>query len=137
MVDTCSVVLDTNVFVAAEFNTKSSSARVLGAVRRGSLRMIWNSATRHETRSILEKIPPLSWEAVAGLFRQEDRVDVEARDESFPQIPDPEDRKFARLAHAVGAILISQDKHLLAQPHRMDLLVLTPREFLSGSWKAV
>ena len=124
MADDCSVVLDTNVFVAAEFNTMSDSARILDAVRRGTLRMIWNSATQQETRSILEKIPPLSWEAVADLFRQEYRVEAKAR--PFSQIPDPEDRKFARLAHAGGAILISQDAHLL---------VLSPSEFLSGSWK--
>lgn len=128
------VVLDTNVFVAAGFNPDSASDRIISAVRHGSLRMIWNDETRKETRSILEKIPPLSWTAVADLFRNEERLDAETRPERFTQIPDPDDRKFAALAHASGAILISQDTDLLATPHRIDLLVVTPGEFLSGQW---
>jgi predicted nucleic acid-binding protein len=132
--DSPAVVLDTNVFVAAGFNPGSGSDRIIGAVRQGSLRMIWNDETRRETLSILEKIPPLSWSAVADLFRDEERLDAETHPERFTQIPDPDDRKFAALAHASGAILISQDADLLANPHRIDLLVVTPGEFLSGQW---
>ncbi len=128
------VVLDTNVFVAAAFNPESDSARIRDAVRSGRLRMNWNDATRRETRSILERIPPLSWSAVADVFRHEDRHSGEADTSQFAQIPDPEDRKFAALAHATGSILISQDEDLLAEPHRVDVLVLTPSEFLSGQW---
>jgi hypothetical protein len=34
------VVLDTNVFVAAGFNPRSASARIVEAVKRGQVRMV-------------------------------------------------------------------------------------------------
>jgi len=40
------VVIDTNVFVAAGFNAKSASARILAAVREGRFQLIWNRPTR-------------------------------------------------------------------------------------------
>jgi len=131
------VVLDTNVFVAALFHPEGDSARICDTIRSGHLRMIWNDATRRETRSVLEMIPPLSWRAVECLFRDEDRYAREADASRFQQIPDPEDRKFAALAHATGSILVSLDEDLLAEPHRIAILVLTPSELATGEWAAV
>jgi predicted nucleic acid-binding protein len=54
--DVQSVVVDTNVFVAAGFNAASDAARVLASVRAGTLRMVWDDATRRETEYILGKI---------------------------------------------------------------------------------
>ncbi len=130
------VILDTNVFVAAGFRPESDSARIVEEIRRGRRRMIWNEATRRETRAILDKIPPLSWDEVADLFRDETRWSMKTHPARFGQIPDSTDRKFAALAHASGAILVSQDDDLLAHPERIDVLVLTPGEFLSERWKA-
>ncbi|MDT8368657.1 MAG: PIN domain-containing protein [Longimicrobiales bacterium] len=119
------VVFDTNLFVGAGFNPASASAELLDAVRSGELRMVWSEETRAETRRILEKIPPLDWEAVAELFREEDRVDVTLAASSFTEIPDPDDRKFAALAAETGALLVSSDAHLLAGgDHRF--VVCTP-----------
>jgi len=128
------VVVDTNVFVAAGFNPRSASARVVAAVRQGKLRMIWNVATRSETRRVLRTIPPLSWESVADLFRDEDCHTAPTDPRRVEHIRDPADRKFAALARATGALLISQDEDLLTEPQRMDVLVLSPREFAAGSW---
>lgn len=109
------VVLDTNIFVGGGFNPGSASARLMAAVRAGELRMIWSDETRAETRRILEKIPPLDWEAVEELFREEDRVEVQVDlgDPRWGGIPDEEDRKFAALAVEGGAVLITSDAHLL------------------------
>jgi predicted nucleic acid-binding protein len=123
------VVLDTNVFVAAGFNHRSASAKIVDAVRQGQLRMAWNDATRREIERIIRQIPPLRTQRVAQLFRPSDRFSGPTHPERFTQIPDPDDRKFAALAHAAGAVLISNDAHLLAQRDRMDVTVLTPREF--------
>jgi len=68
------VVLDTNVFVGAGFNPESASAELVRQVRDGALRMPWTEATRAEVERILTKIPPLSWDDVRGLFREEDRI---------------------------------------------------------------
>jgi uncharacterized protein len=53
------VVIDTNVFVAAGFNAKSASARILAAVREERFQLIWNQPTRRETETILRRIPRL------------------------------------------------------------------------------
>ena len=64
------------MFVAAGFNPRSHSARLVQAVRDGRLRMIWDDAIREETEHVMRQIPPLSWTRVAGLFRAEDRSAV-------------------------------------------------------------
>ena len=128
------VVLDTNVFVAAQFNPGSDAARILDAVRRSDLRMMWDPSTRRETRAVLERIPPLSWRKAEELFRADNRFTGKTDADQFRRIPDPQDRKFAALAHATGSILVSWDQHLLAEPHRIDVLVLTPSELYSEGW---
>jgi hypothetical protein len=65
------IVIDTNVFVAAGFNPRSASARVLAAVRQGVFQLIWNKPTQRETEMILRRIPRLHWERVAILFQPE------------------------------------------------------------------
>ena len=65
------IVIDTNVFVAAGFNPRSASARVLAAVRDERFHLIWNQSTRREIEMILRRIPRLNWEEVANLFQPE------------------------------------------------------------------
>lgn len=127
------LILDTNVFVAAGFNPKSASARIVEQVRSGQLRMIWNEDTRREIQHIVSKIPRLSWRRVAELFREEDRYDGKTSPEQFDFIPDPDDRKFAALAEATGAVLITNDDHLLSRRDRAQLPILTPREYWEQS----
>ncbi len=129
-----SVVLDTNVFVAAGFNHTSASANILAAVRRGQVRMVWNQATRREIEHIIHQIPPLRARAVAGhafdeLFRADDCFTAATQPSKFAASPDPDDRKFAARAQAAGAILISSDEHLLRHLDHEDLTVLTPGTF--------
>lgn len=124
------VVLDTNVWVAAGFRRRSASARLVDKIRSGQLRLVWDEATRRETRRILSKIPPLSWDELESLFRDEDRYDGPTAPEQFSYVPDPEDRKFAALSDAAGAPLISMDDDLLAEREKASVPILTPREFL-------
>jgi predicted nucleic acid-binding protein len=125
------VVLDTNVFVGAGFNPRSASAKIVDAVRKGQLRMIWNDATRREIERIMRQIPPSRAQGVSDLFRSEDRYDAPIHRERFAFIPDPDDRKFAALAQAAGATLVSNDDHLLNYRDRTDVPVLTP----GGFWR--
>jgi predicted nucleic acid-binding protein len=125
------VVLDTNVFVAAAFNPRSHAARILDAVREGGLRLIWNEATQRETRRILGRIPPISWEPFADLFREENRRRGAINAGWFGHVSDPDDRKFGALAYATGATLITQDGDLLERRSNVDVPILTPTEFLN------
>ena len=95
--------------------------------------MVWNDATQREIERIVHQIPPLRAQPVAPLFRPADRFIGSTHPEQFAVIPDPDDRKFAALADAAGAVLISNDEHLLGSRDRMNLTVLTPSEFWKGA----
>lgn len=123
-------VLDTNVFVGAGFNPGSSSARLLKMVETGDLELLWTEATRRETAHILRQIPRLSWDEVEPLFRAEARFADELPLEPFGYVEDPDDRKFAALAAASGATLVTSDDHLLQHRGRSDLDIATPSQFL-------
>jgi len=126
------VVVDTNVFVAAAFRPQSQAARIIDDVRAGSLRLVWDEATRRETRRILERIPPISWDRFGGLFQEANRFSGTVRGGWFGQVADPDDRKFAALAYAAGATLITQDDDLLSIRSNVRVPILTPREFVAA-----
>lgn len=124
------IVADTNLFVAAGFNPASHSARVLAAVRAGTVRLVWDDATRRETEHVVEAIPPLRGTDLSALFLPAGRYDGPTRPDLFESVPDPADQKFAALAAAAGAVLVTSDRHLLdGRPHP-GVEVLTPGEFL-------
>lgn len=123
------VVLDTNIFIAAAFNRGSYSARIIQAIRERQLQLCWNEQTRRETEQLLRKIPRLSWDDFSSLFREncdQGKTDLE----QFSFVADLEDRKFAALAEAAGAILITQDQDLLSVRSLTHVPILTPREFV-------
>ncbi len=125
------VVLDTNVLVAAGFEKESASARIVEAVRAGGVTLVWDEATAAETRHILAKIPPLNSDEFADLYRPQDRYAGVTRLDEMTEIEDPADRKFAALAVATGAVLVSNDDHLLGVRTRIDAEVVTPSEFVA------
>jgi predicted nucleic acid-binding protein len=96
------VVIDTNVFVAAGFNSKSAAARVFEGVREGRFRLIWNEPTRRETEIIVRRIPRLDWASIADLFQPEAEFARQVDLEAFTAISDPDDRKFVALSAAGG-----------------------------------
>jgi predicted nucleic acid-binding protein len=127
---TPAVILDTNVLVASGFNPKSHSAQIVEQVRCGLLRMTWAEQTREEAELIIRKIPPLSWVAIAELFRPENCYCGPLFPERFQQIPDKADIKFAALSDATGTPLITMDKGILSVRDTLAVPVLMPFEFL-------
>lgn len=123
------VVLDTNIFVAAAFNPESSSARIIEAVEQGDLRLVWNRATYRESRQIVDKIPPIAWERFDALFRSVEEYRGKTFPESFFSVADPDDRKFAALADFSGAVLVSNDDHLLSARDQLSLPVMSAGEY--------
>jgi len=132
-VDVRDVVLDTNVFVAAGFRARSRSGEVLDLVRAGRLRHVWHDDTARETQRILGMIPRLSWVAVAGLFRPEDRHASPLDRAAFAVVPDRADRKFAALAATTNAWLVTADDDLLGVRDalaNLGVTVLRPSQVL-------
>ena len=125
------VVIDTNVFVAAGFNSKSAAARVFEGVREGRFRLIWNEPTRRETEIIVRRIPRLDWASIADLFQPEAEFAGPIDLEAFTAISDPDDRKFAALSAAAKRPLVTNDNHLLADRNIIGIDALTPRAFLA------
>ena len=122
------VILDTNVFVGAAFNRRSASAQILNCIRVGDLHLVWDDATRTETRSVLTRIPPIRWADVADMFDPDHRHLTSIDLATVHYVEDPADRKFAALSLCSRAVLISSDNHLL--DHRGRLNVTTPRAFI-------
>ena len=134
MPDVPPVVIDTNLFVAAVFNPGGDAARVLAAVRAGTPRIVWDEPTRQEAERVIRATPPLSGTDLSDLFRPDGRYDGPTQPEAFDSIPDPADRKFAALAAATGAVLLTNDRHLLnGRPH-LGVVALTPGEFVRRTW---
>ena len=125
------VVIDTNVFVAALFNPRSASARILEGVRERRFRLIWNQPTRSETEMILRRIPRLDWQIVADLFRPEGEFTGPVDAAAFTVVPDPDDRKFAALSAAANVPLVTSDKLVLEQRGTIGIEIVTPRDFLA------
>lgn len=129
------VVIDTNVFVAACFNRKSASARLLAEVDEGRIRLVWNEPTRRETEMILHRIPRLNWQSVAGFFRPDTKFSGPVDERAFRLIGDPGDRKFAALSAAANALLVTNDRGVLAQTTAVCVKALTPRAFLARRFR--
>jgi len=126
------VVLDTNVFVAAGFNPASNSAAIIQHIEAGDLKFVWNRATKTETRRVLDQIPFLSWRKFEALFTPETEFEQETDPHQFTVIQDPDDRKFAALATASGATLVSNDDHLLSIRDRLDIAIMKPGELMAN-----
>ena len=126
-----SVILDTNIFVAAGFNSRSHSARIINLIKTNQLTLVWDQSTQRETKKIITQIPPLSWSQVSPLFKSAHQHLDQLDRQAYQFIPDPDDRKFAALAQATGATLITNDDHLLAHRHHLTCPVMTPAEFFT------
>lgn len=125
------LIADTNIFVAAGFNRRSSSHRIITAIVQGRLLQVWNQETRQETLAVIDRIPPLDADFASTLFREEGFFPGPTLPEEFTLIEDKSDRKFAALARACGVILITNDSDFLEVREALDIIALRPSEFLS------
>jgi predicted nucleic acid-binding protein len=124
------IVLDTNSFVAAGFNPGSSSGKIVEAVRAGRVAIIWNRECRREIEHVLSRIPPLRGKDFSDLFLDAWHYKGAEDVARFSFIPDPDDRKFAALAHAAEVSLVSQDSDLLDYRAESPVPTWSPTGFL-------
>ena len=125
------VVLDTNVLVAAAFRPNGAAGTIIARARAGELLILWNEATRSETERIVRRIPPIAKSNVLDVFTPTGEFYGDIDVNAFDFIIDPDDRKFAALAFAAHATLVTQDAHLLSARALLGCPVMTPRAFLA------
>jgi putative PIN family toxin of toxin-antitoxin system len=126
------VVLDTNVLVAAAYNPRSASRRVVEACLEGGLTPVVSGALRREYEFILGR-------AARGRPYQErihqllDGTEVVEPEQTPRVVPDdPEDDKLVAAALAAGAVLVTNDAHLLAVAGHGGLEVVRPSDVRAG-----
>jgi predicted nucleic acid-binding protein len=122
------VVLDTNVLVAAAYNPRSASRQVVEACLGGGLTPVLSGALRREYEFILTRAargrPYL--ERIHQLL---DRAEVVEPAQTPRVVPDdPGDDKLVAAALAAGAVLVSNDAHLLALAGHEGLEVVRPAD---------
>lgn len=127
------MVLDTNVLVGAGFRPGSASARLVAAARDGRIVLVWDEATRRETERVVAKIPRLDADALAPVFAAGERWAGPVDRARAAFVEDPEDVKFAALAIAAGATLVSSDRHLTVHDGRDGLVVKGPAACLAAA----
>ena len=126
MVTVTRVVLDTNVLVAAAYNPASASRRIVEACLDGELTPVLSPALRREYEFILARATR-GQPYLERIHRLVDGAEVVEPAQTPRVVPDdPEDDKLVAVARAAGAVLISNDAHLLALAGHEGLMVVRP-----------
>lgn len=121
------VLLDTNVFLAAYWNPGSASARVIRACIEGRVRAVYTEPVQREAQRMLRQVKVsqdyLEW--LEEFWERAAKVDPVAVDDVA--IDDPDDRKFLEAA-AGGEVdfLATNDDHLLRIGYLGRTEILTP-----------
>ena len=124
------VVLDTNLFVAAFWNRRSASARIIERALEGEFDVCYTPQMRAELGLVLRKIRVAQpyVERVGRLF--DEAVCVEGRPAPV-YTEDREDQKFLECAVAADAdYVITSDEHLLRLKRVGNTAILTPTRFV-------
>ena len=119
-------VLDTNVLVAAAYNPASASRQLVEACLRGELTAVLSEALRREYKLIITRA--VRGNSYANRLRQLlDQAAVVEPAQTPRVVPDdPEDDKLVAAALAADAVLVSNDRHLLAVHGQHGLQVMRP-----------
>ncbi len=127
------IVVDTNLLVAAFFNKKSSSFKILEMAEKGRVRLLWTKPIRSEARSILGNIKQAvkskmgNHEILKNIFKKENKINNPPKLDVVKE--DSEDNKFLSCALKGGAkMIVSNDQHLLKIGEFRGIVILTSTE---------
>ena len=125
------VVLDTNVFIAAYFNRKSASARIIDLCLDNKHKLIFSHRLRKEVRLILKNVRAEREfrEKIQSLFVNASKVKPTKK--VFTVKEDPEDNKFLEcVLEGKADYLITSDRHLLELEEFAQTKICKPTQFL-------
>ena len=125
------MVLDTNIFIAAYFNRKSASARIIDLCLKNEHKLIFSPQLRKEVKLILKNVKAEKefQEKIRSLFMN--ASEVKPTQKVFAVKEDPEDNKFLECA-LEGEVdyLITSDRHLLELGEFAQTKICKPTQFL-------
>lgn len=122
------VVLDTNVLIAAAYNPDSASRRIVEACLKGERTAILSPALRREYERILTRAAR-GQSYLSQLQVLLEKAEVVEPAETPRVVPDdPDDDKLVAVALAAGAVLVTNDAHLLAVVGHQGLQVVRPAD---------
>lgn len=125
------MVLDTNVFIAAYFNRKSASAKIIDLCLKNKHKLIFSSRLRKEVRLILRNVRAEREfrKKIRSLFMEASKV--KPTQKVFKVKEDPEDNKFLECAlEGKADYLITSDRHLLELGEFAKTKICKPTQFL-------
>ena len=125
------MVLDTNIFIAAYFNRKSASARIIDLCLENKHKLIFSPRLRKEVRLILKNVRAERefLEKIQSLFVNASKVKPTKK--VFTVKEDPEDNKFLECAlEGEADYLITSDRHLLEFGEFAQTKICKPTQFL-------
>lgn len=129
------VVVDTNLFVAANYNPNSASAQIVNMIARRDLIFIWSEPIAKEIRKMLDNAQvkdKFKKKVESKMLRPEHCVEPHVRVKEVKE--DPDDNKFLEAALEGGAdYIITSDQHLLRLGSFQDIPIFTPSNF----WKLI
>ena len=127
------IVLDTNVLVSALLVQGSVPDQVLGTVLAGHTRLALDGRIMREYRTALAR-PEFGFtgDTVHDLVALVEQAEWILPDPLLLEIPDETDRPFLEVAVAGGvdALVTGHAKHFQLRTGRLDIPVLTPRQYL-------
>ena len=127
------IVLDTNVIVSGLLDESSVPAQVLDLCLSGNVDMVLDARILAEYRDVLRRprlqLDPRDVEQLLDAMRY--AVHVVGIPLPFA-LPDPDDRPFLEcaVAGAVDALVTGNTKHFRLREGKLDIPILTPRQFL-------
>ena len=125
------VVLDTNIFIAAYFNRKSASARIIDLCLDNKHELIFSSRLHKEVELILNNVKAERefQERIRNLFMNASQVKPTQKVSTVKE--DPEDNKFLECAlEGKADYLITSDRHLLELGEFAQTKICKPTQFL-------
>lgn len=127
------IVLDTNVVVSGLLNDTGVPAQVIDLCIAGDLDMLVDTRILAEYRDVLQR-PELDLDAsdVVGFLAITQYAEHVVAAPLPLSLPDPDDLPFLEVAVAAGAdaLVTGNVKHFRPAEGRVDIPVLTPRQFL-------
>ncbi len=125
------IVIDTNVFVAAFFNPRSASSQIIDRCLDGEFKVLFSDPVLNEIDHILDcvKASREFTTKVSSLVEQSDIVEI--RCDLYVVRSDPEDNKLIELAASGQAdFLITSDRAVLGIEEFNEIRILKPGQFI-------